>query len=772
MHFLLLLLLLFLFPLKFFFFFCVCVCVRIIQSLTSPKVIPTVTLTFFIFLPELPSQLSRAAAFTVPLEGHPHTSGGYLHTRKKKEKVSTAMLYPTEPELPHEAVASVAATTPPPPSSSSSSHRVSRRSSPTADALLREQQASPAGVSPTKANARIAAAGVNALPSPLRVHHHTPRGTPGKPPLVQHAISTASKGAELEEPLLNIEHPHSAPLPATRNSLHLCSDDNDDGALKKKTVTTVAGGRVLSPGRKQQLQERYKKALGELATEQPSPPHPMDEVKDTAAAARNHSCTATVRGGSLFSYGSVDEARRIRRFYAGSTDGDDDDEEEKGKDNIDDNAARSADQLSDVPHERQETQAEATPHSSGRRRRATHVTAVDTDSIRSFIFLAEGSSSGAGAVEQRSTTAQNDDDDDEVIRRSEASCQTSQRLFQDYLDELADENAESDAAAAACDDAGDNAAAAVARLAGPHYMGTNRWMCALGLCPLCHPTRLSRNTNRSPSRSVKAGTEARAGGPSHTSSSCNAGGGKTAWPIIARSSLGYAAPSQLTRPLTRTHLLSSTPPRHTASISRSSGVSRSRSRNGPQRRAAEPASARLPSTPSTAAAINTTTTTTTGRRDLRDGYLPKATAAYHGVHCFTNERDARQRKLQRQLRDLQREQSGRYGGGRTAYGPRLLTSHDVQAGLPMQEYAYRYCDLASERMMVHHAAGTGRWTQGDMPLADYNDTLDGAPLVSRHTVPTEDSSEVSREQALLGPGGRAGVTAVDAAGGEVGTVGE
>ena len=75
-------------------------------------------------------------------------------------------------------------------------------------------------------------------------------------------------------------------------------------------------------------------------------------------------------------------------------------------------------------------------------------------------------------------------------------------------------------------------------------------------------------------------------------------------------------------------------------------------------------------------------------------------------------------------------------------------------------------------MMVHHAAGTGRWTQGDMPLADYNDTLDGAPLVSRHTVPTEDSSEVSREQALLGPGGRAGVTAVDAAGGEVGTVGE
>jgi hypothetical protein len=621
-----------------------------------------------------------------------------------------------------------------------------------------------------------------------------------RPPPPRRRSRHATQRASAQSPIVpGRKHVHSAPLPGARRSLHslgddvdmaslhpcisrqssvpdtafsACAEDNDKQRVAAEGVVDASGQRAVSvSGRKQQLQERYMRALGgDYSTELP-PPLFYDR-----AVTRQSTSTATVRKNSILSYGSVDVVRRIRDFYEG---GDSDEEAEEDEDEDYDAGDLEGDHFVQPKRQdgrRETVEAEESLLHLGRRRRTTLVTAVDLDEVRPSDFAMDETRrappqqrnsqvrNGGNAAEEEEE--QEEDEEYEMISCYDVSCQTSQYLLQNYLDSLAreEEEAADDTAAGAADTMPD----------GPHYMSANRWMCALGLCPQCHPGRSSRKLY--PGRHDHHGNSADARGDEAMSSGSFAG--RTVWPIVTRRSLGYSAPLHLTRPLQYSHrpLAMTTPPPRTTTISshshfhpkpatqarlpylppptsQSPGAGRLGSGRAPSHHprgaGSSSLSARLPSTRSAAAAALHNSSTSSNQRNRKDT-RPSSVAAHQSSFGFTPELDSRQRQRQRQLLDLL-EKSTQHGGGRSPCGPRLLTNHDMQCGLSMAEFAYRYCDLESERMMVHGAAGVGR-VSADFPLEDYNDTLQGAPLVSRLGVNgslSERSSEVAKEQLFL-----------------------
>ncbi|KPA77547.1 hypothetical protein ABB37_06924 [Leptomonas pyrrhocoris] len=636
-------------------------------------------------------------------------------------------------------------------------------------------------------------------------------GAGGRRPPPRRASLHASERSSVYSPVAPLVHRlPSAALPSPRESmdedgenrdtpqLRVCISDQSslsDDSSAAATVPGISERTATSPlGCKYELQERYKRALGDdLPTELPRCGAVDDDVSPVAAP--NGAGSNAARQRSLLSHGSVEVARRIRGFYAGETD---DEDQDDAADVEDHHRRESRHGASEAEDENAETSAEvcgSQQHRSsisgdassrtGRLRRATRVTAVDVLPIRASEFSPKEADASADENDARGGDVQGKEADDgdevyEMISCYDVSCQTSAYLLHDYLDSLtrADAVAKSNVAAATPDN--------------PHYMSTDRWMCALGLCPRCHPSRLAHqaNTHRSGSgerRGETSDAAAAAGGRTGSDGSGNAG--RIVWPLVTRPSLGYSAPPRLTRsvpPCQRLPppLVMTTPPRVPASFAattptpppaatrphphaplpylkpatttRSSGtIGKAGSRSQPQRPSTS--SARFPTTRSAAvtAALLDCSGSSSGRRshgstgrrgrDQPGTYTPRVTA-YRGGYCFTQEWESRQRQRQRDLRCLQAEQSARQGGGSAAYSPRLLTCHDVQSGQPMSEFAYRYCDLESERMMVHSSAPSCGAARRDVPLENYNDTLQGAPLISRRAGSPVGGSEASVER--------------------------
>ncbi|KPI86390.1 hypothetical protein ABL78_4541 [Leptomonas seymouri] len=484
------------------------------------------------------------------------------------------------------------------------------------------------------------------------------------------------------------------------------------------SVTTGASGRavVSSSGCEDQLRERSQHAIdGDRLTERPQ--H-EEESSATATAAHNRTSTTMEREhNALPSVSAV----------AGGVGNDD---------------RASADSSRAQRHP--EAPAVRNFGVAGRNRRTSSVAVAEWEPIRAPYTTVEEPSTSVdrnGAHGGKVHDEEMDEAEYEMISCYDVSCQTSQHLLQSHPETLV--RASEDAARAAA-----------ASLDTPHYMSANRWMCALGLCPQCHPSRLT--------------------GKAHNCGGVN-NAGRCVWPIVPRSSTGYSAPPRPThamhhlhphRPLAMTAPQSAVPSavalsaraarphKHTHLPYLASAAGRSprkgeKAARRPQLRSPVSPFARPPSVKSAAAARNNIGEHNANgeRQRQRDMYSSNVTA-YQGGYCFTREWDYRQRQRERQLYELRVEQSGRHGGGSSAYTPRLLTLHDVQSTLPMSGFRYRYCDLESEKMMVHNPSHLGRINK-EMPLDSYNDTLNGAPLMSRHADSSRGGRDASNGRMLL-----------------------
>ncbi|KAK7197522.1 hypothetical protein NESM_000702000 [Novymonas esmeraldas] len=392
----------------------------------------------------------------------------------------------------------------------------------------------------------------------------------------------------------------------------------------------------------------------------------------------------------------------------------------------------------------EEEEAEAA-HYTVRRRRTTTIVAADgghdaagqpshptvrasiveLDFIRPSRAIVHESSSGSSNAGSGDDNAQADRDEEaedgeyryydeednatEYISCYDVACQTSQHLMEWMQEEWGERAAHQRGA-------DDDGHAVPAGPAPPHYLGANRWMCAAGICPECHPGRSAKT----------------AGG----------GGlgvrGKSTWPLAPRGSIGYSTPPRLattqqqqqrqrqygTVRAATAGRSARLPPLLPSSTSSPASLSRHRHRH-----AATAAGASASYTQRHPHSTYAGSSHSSGGRHYRPDQYSTDVTAYQGGYCFTREWDAEQRQRQRRLRELQMEQSARRGGTGAAYTSLLLlTSHDVRASARAAGKApssYRYCNLESEQMMVH--TGYGR---ADLQMHGYNDTLHGAPLIT------------------------------------------
>ncbi|KAG5486042.1 hypothetical protein LSCM4_06748 [Leishmania orientalis] len=240
----------------------------------------------------------------------------------------------------------------------------------------------------------------------------------------------------------------------------------------------------------------------------------------------------------------------------------------------------------------------------------------------------------------------------------------------------------------------------------PHYVGVNRWMCATGVCPDCHPNRQARGGSSD-------GTEGRI---------------KSVWPLAPRGSLGYSAPPGLIPSQTHQGPAGTATAGFDARLPQLPSSSSSSVRAHPQRPPAWPLQQHVRMAPS-ARQRNThaSSCSSSGRHYRRDHYSPTVTS-YHGGYCFTREWEVQQQQRRLWLRELQMEQRARRGATGAAYTSMLpLTCHIMQSrarAAGKEPRSYRYCNLQSQQMMIH--TGFGR---ADLELDSYNDTLHGAPLI-------------------------------------------
>ncbi|AYU76499.1 hypothetical protein LdCL_090011000 [Leishmania donovani] len=326
------------------------------------------------------------------------------------------------------------------------------------------------------------------------------------------------------------------------------------------------------------------------------------------------------------------------------------------------------------------------------------VSALEAHQIRSSRAIARESNSEIHQDESIDVHEENEDST-EYISCYDVACQTSQHLLMSVREEWQG-RAQSRQGAS-----GEGDVSKIGPL-DPHYVGSNRWMCAAGVCPQCHPKRRVRG-----------------------SSSGFGGLSKLTWPLAPRSTLGYSAPPRSV-PLQRPQ-----GPARAATAGRDArlpplGSSLSAStRAHPQLPPASLCQQRAQRAPSARQHSSTyaSSSSSAGRHYRRDRYSPTVTS-YQGGYCFTREWDAQQQQRQCRLRELQMEQRARRGGTGAAYTSLLLlTSHDMRSrerAAGKEPRTYRYCNLESQQMMVR--TGVGR---ADLELESYNDTLHGAPLI-------------------------------------------
>ncbi|CAG9569669.1 hypothetical protein LMJF_09_0540 [Leishmania major strain Friedlin] len=333
-------------------------------------------------------------------------------------------------------------------------------------------------------------------------------------------------------------------------------------------------------------------------------------------------------------------------------------------------------------------------------RRQVQVSALELHQIRSCRALAHESSSETHQAESIDVCEENEDSA-EYISCYDVACQTSQHLLMSVREEWQG-RAQSRQEASGEDD--------VSKIGplDPHYVGSNRWMCAAGVCPQCHPKRRVR------------GSSGGFGGRS-----------KPTWPLAPCSTLGYSAPPRpvpLQRPQGPARAATAGLGARLPPLGSSSSASTRTHPQLPPASSCQQRAQRAPSArPHSSTYASSSSSRSAGRHYRRDRYSPTVTS-YQGGYCFTREWDAQQQQRQCRLRELQMEQRARRGGTGAAYTSLLLlTSHDMRSrerAAGKDPRAYRYCNLKTQQMMVH--TGVGR---ADLALESYNDTLHGAPLI-------------------------------------------
>ncbi|KAG5485490.1 hypothetical protein LSCM1_07575 [Leishmania martiniquensis] len=322
----------------------------------------------------------------------------------------------------------------------------------------------------------------------------------------------------------------------------------------------------------------------------------------------------------------------------------------------------------------------------------------ELNDIRSSCAIVQENRSEAYAVKCIDACGKSSDST-EYVSCYNVACQTSQHLLQSSRDEVQVRVGHHE---------GEVDEVEVGKFSplAPHYVGVNRWMCATGVCPECHPNWQARGGNNGKME----------------------GRVESTWPLAPRVGVGYSAPPRLL--LSQKH--------HGPEVTVTAGCDarlpqllsscRSSARAHPQH---TPARSLQPhaqiASPARQRSTYITSDGSGDRHYRRDHYSPTVTS-YQGGYCFTREWDLQQQQRRRWLRELQMEQRARRGATGAAYTSMLpLTRHVMQSRAQTageEPRSYRYCDLHSQQMMIH--TGLGR---ADLGLDSYNDTLHGAPLI-------------------------------------------